>query len=507
MTETDAFPLDISYNEISTWLANRRKLATDWIKRLREVQSRSAKAFATLPVGFAAQFESCEDGVVDYPTAKRIRDALAETAERGYFGGLSGEAATWDKIVKSYEKGNLYLGDAGQRILRNVDYEVPFLKKRMDTLDKRAMELTRQKSDCEHRAASSAAAFAKECEALGIGGANWTAEFSGIANRIYDLLRKGFDALATESIQTAVAFYRSMSQELHETGKASLPIVQQILEKRLEPPSPDRIKDIHASTPAPSSAKEMIGEASGETEVEINWDVAMETLEGDTGLTVEMAWEEDGGINWDIEMEPVAETSAPSTGPTTQPRGGEVDKDVKDDATHTAVPASVLCFVWDPSFRHALLDDLYELQSFLTVRSLSDASDAVSLTLSEVLRRYDPSETQQHLTHLRSLLDIFTSETTERYLMLKTSKSYADRLLSDLHKKSHREIEWVKLATQAEQERSTVQTELRQVALQLEHLSRQIQDLKLLVEQDISPLFHNRQINIMGKINAVIRQS
>ena len=244
--------------------------------------------------------------------------------------------------------------------------------------------------------------------------------------------------------------------------------------------------------PTPSSAKETAGEASGGAEVEINWDVALETLEGDTGLSVEMEWEEDGGINWDIEMEPVAEADAPSTGPMTRPMGGEADTNVKDDVAHAAVPASVLCFVWDPAFRHALLDDLYDLQSFLIVRSLSDASDAVSLTLSEVLRRYDPSETQQHLTHLRSLLDIFTGETTERYLMLKTSKSYADRLLSDLHKKSHREIEWKKLASQAEQERSTVQTELRQVALQLEHLSRQIQDLKLLVEQGISPLFDHR---------------
>jgi hypothetical protein len=35
----------------------------------------------------------------------QIRDKLAESGERTLFGGLSGQAGIWDKIVKAYDNG------------------------------------------------------------------------------------------------------------------------------------------------------------------------------------------------------------------------------------------------------------------------------------------------------------------------------------------------------------------------------------------------------------------
>eukprot|EP00983_Pelagomonas_calceolata_P097496 1158256-Pelagomonas_calceolata.AAC.15 len=52
-----------------------------------------------------AQARGGPDGPLDYFRAVDIRDALAAGGERTLFGGLAGNAAVWDKIVKAYEKG------------------------------------------------------------------------------------------------------------------------------------------------------------------------------------------------------------------------------------------------------------------------------------------------------------------------------------------------------------------------------------------------------------------
>jgi hypothetical protein len=52
-----------------------------------------------------AQLPGGPEAPMDYFRAVQIRDKLAETGERTLFGGLSGPASIWDKIVKAYENG------------------------------------------------------------------------------------------------------------------------------------------------------------------------------------------------------------------------------------------------------------------------------------------------------------------------------------------------------------------------------------------------------------------
>jgi hypothetical protein len=58
-----------------------------------------------LPAGLLSQLPGPADAPVDYFRAVQIRDKLAESGERTLFGGLSGQAGIWDKIVKAYENG------------------------------------------------------------------------------------------------------------------------------------------------------------------------------------------------------------------------------------------------------------------------------------------------------------------------------------------------------------------------------------------------------------------
>ena len=80
----------------------RQKLPKDWIRRLQTIQAKSAEAIKDLPSGMGPQQDASP---LDYLRAVEIRDGLASKCERTLFGGLTGQAAVWDKIVKAYENG------------------------------------------------------------------------------------------------------------------------------------------------------------------------------------------------------------------------------------------------------------------------------------------------------------------------------------------------------------------------------------------------------------------
>lgn len=83
----------------------RQKLPQDWHKRLQAIQAKVTEAVKELPAGVLTQVAGSAEVAVDYFRAVQIRDKLAETGERSLFGGLTGQAGIWDKIVKAYENG------------------------------------------------------------------------------------------------------------------------------------------------------------------------------------------------------------------------------------------------------------------------------------------------------------------------------------------------------------------------------------------------------------------
>ena len=78
----------------------RKQLPADWRRRLQVIQASAAEAAKALPPGEAL----CSDAPVEYAAVRGARDRLAAGAERGFFGGLAGPAAVWDKIVRAYER-------------------------------------------------------------------------------------------------------------------------------------------------------------------------------------------------------------------------------------------------------------------------------------------------------------------------------------------------------------------------------------------------------------------
>lgn len=102
--------LDINYAKLSEWLVSRKRLPADWHRRAAAIQLKAAEAAKALPPGLLAGLPGGADAPLDYFRAVAVRDQLAAGGERTLFGGLAGPAATWDAVVKAYEKQSaLYL--------------------------------------------------------------------------------------------------------------------------------------------------------------------------------------------------------------------------------------------------------------------------------------------------------------------------------------------------------------------------------------------------------------
>ncbi|GIL55532.1 hypothetical protein Vafri_11095 [Volvox africanus] len=328
-----SLPLDINYAKLAEWLVTRQKIPKDWHKRLQVIQAKAAEALKDIPSEVLNGLTDGPDAPLDYLRAVEIRDKLSSTAERTMFGGLSGPAGTWDKIVKAYEKQYVFLGECAGTLVQNVDFEIPYLRKQAAKFNQQIVDCDRRHAECLRNAALCAAKYKEECKKLGIQGVSVRQELRHLADELPGMLRSVVESLHEPQLQSAAEYYAGFSRFAHaprgqraaaagadlalEPSKM-LPILFEIRERRTQP-LPLGLGDVSAE----ATAKNTAGGGGG-----INWDLSPQ-VDGGTaaGTAVNIDWdvgpsegesaaEGDGGggcsgggggrgINWDIDLQDV----------------------------------------------------------------------------------------------------------------------------------------------------------------------------------------------------------
>lgn len=75
---------------------------------------------------------------INYFHCQKIIDILKETEAdtKNLFGRYGSQRMKdWQEIVKMYERENVYLAEAAQILMRNVNFEVPGFKKQIQKLE------------------------------------------------------------------------------------------------------------------------------------------------------------------------------------------------------------------------------------------------------------------------------------------------------------------------------------------------------------------------------------
>lgn len=94
----------------------------------------------------------------------------------------------WQEIIKLYERDNVYIAEAAQIFVRNVQYEIPGIKKYMMRCDQQGQDSEKKIHELVKSENTVNSEYNLLCSQLGIKGVNIKAELLAKLNELHMLL-------------------------------------------------------------------------------------------------------------------------------------------------------------------------------------------------------------------------------------------------------------------------------------------------------------------------------
>lgn len=157
--------------------------------------------------------------------------------------------------------------------------------------------------------------------------------------------------------------------------------------------------------------------------------------------------------------------------------------------------------------RTAILDDLTELQCFLEQRLVEvksiDEGSGFTLASGERLKDESRLALSGFVADISSITSRLTSGKIHHLQLIRSSPKYVDRLVDSLKMKLVLEQKMVVANKVLNERRNAAIQEQASLQTQLKVLRQKSEELQRHIEKDISKRYQNRQVNIIGGVQAV----
>ncbi|KAG8236540.1 hypothetical protein J437_LFUL011317 [Ladona fulva] len=502
-------------NRNAEWLISRRHCQKDWQSKIIAIREKINSAIQDMPVhtGIA---ELLSD--INYFHCKKIIEILRETEKdtKNIFGMYgSKRMKDWLEIVRLYERGDVYLAEAAQMLIRNINYEVPSLRKQLAKFEQIQMECDKKDAEYTKNANSLQNEFHSQCKQLGIDGKQIKRELVTSLSELPRILND--NARKAKSLKSAQEFYESFVKfiigEEHPGG--CLPLLRYLIEhgnvttyewKYGEPP-------LTIEEPPLSFDVEEENADIGDEQIDFG-EESIDFSAVDNGISKTSEGQVDeGGIDWG---------NIDTIDWNVNSNGSKIDVDISIEECGIVVESTgvsggvakdkeALNILDNPDTRHKLLDELLELESFLKIRVLEMTGSGTEhliglsqMTEAPALLQIQTAESAAAM--LKQTQEVLAAMLDKRSCQLhniKHSPRYVDQLAYTLKQKLSiiEKMQESKKVLQLSKEEARknaidIQPKIKLIILKTKELQKEI-------EQDISKKYKNRPVNIMGGANTL----
>eukprot|EP00890_Picochlorum_soloecismus_P002176 jgi/Picsp_1/295/NSC_00294-R1_cdk5rap3-like protein len=521
-------PIDINYGKVVEWVMDRKVVSGDWKKKLEAIQSKAAEEAKLLPHGFLTGMGSglmqndYEDGGMSYFQDVEILSKLKETAERNVIGGLKGSAGRWEKIVKAYESSMLHVAEGGLILSRNVDYEIPFLKKQVAKNQQLIEDLDRKSADLIKSASVHATRFQEECEKQQVDSSAVKKDALALdaaillrGRNLPGLVEDFVHMLGSSDLLESIKYYEDFatSHSPQVDSSEMLKALKEVIGKKSKEPDASMVESwIDVFEPEVANHESAITKEldtsiiNGDASIEISWD----NLEMEVGPSViESEGDTKGDISWDIDISGAGEeTQVVWDEGQPQMNGSDATSSVTcNNAKMAIMDVLQSCskesrrMAIDMKYRNQVINDLLELKAFLGQRLKETQVSQDSVVTAH---NFDFSTMKDMQSSISEAARKIQSNDITALDSVITRRGNRDRIAKSVIQLSGKEQKNITAARDLGKRKESLQRQLVSDSAKLSALVRETQIIKSAVEKCLGNKIQ-RKINVQGSIHAALQ--
>lgn len=483
------------------WLVDRRHCSLKWQSLVLTIREKINAAIQDMPESEEiAQLLS--GSYIHYFHCLRIVDLLkgTEASTKNIFGRYSSQRMKdWQEIVALYEKDNTYLVELSSLLVRNVNYEIPSLKKQIAKCQQLQQEYSRKEEEGQAGAAEMREQFYHSCKQYGITGDNVRRELLALVKDLPSQLAE--IGAGAQALGEAIDLYQACVGFVCESPTEQVLPMLRFVQRR----GNSTVYEWRMGTEPSVVERPHLEELPEQVEEDvIDWgDFGVEVAaEGtDSGISAQAA-----GIDWGISLE----SDSKEAGGDGIDWGDDAALQITVLEAGTQAPEGVargpdaLTLLEYPETRNQFIDELMELEIFLSQRAVEMSEEADILSVSQfqlapaILQGQTKEKMVTMVSTLQDLIGRLTSLRMQHLFMILASPRYVDRVTGFLQQKlKQSQLLALKKELMVQKQQEALQ---EQAALEpkLDLLLEKTKELQKLIEADISKRYGGRPVNLMG---------
>ncbi|XP_064646845.1 CDK5 regulatory subunit-associated protein 3-like [Lineus longissimus] len=514
----DHIPIDIHYNKLLDWLINRRHCNQQWQVSALVIREKINNAIQDMPP--VEEITTLLQGTyINYFHCLRIVELLKETeaGSKNIFGRYSSQRMKdWCEIIKLYEKDGVYLAEVAQMLMRNVNYEVPALKKQIAKCKQVQKDTVRKESEYRSGEAEYLEKYNAACRQMDIKGNKVKSELLSLVKH----LPAEFDKIttATRDLKEPVNLYEMFIEftlKNSDAASSRTPLIRYLQQKGNTSIYEYRTGEKPTVIDLAEYAVSVEEEERDDTEEagEIDWG-AIDTAGTDEGIidfgagdvadidfgdSITAAEDIDwGDIDTNVEIEVEEGGVSKET----------IEQEVMSEETGVARGVDALTVLDNVETRNKFLDELFELDAFFSqrVEEMTMEADVISSTqLQSAPNELQVDVCQIEKLHARvtDIIKRFDEVKLQHMLSIRSSPRFVDRLSENLSQLVAQSKKFAAMQRISVSKRDNALEEQRALEPKLDIIRKKTLGLKKQIESEISKKYMERPVNIMGEINTM----